>query len=234
MRLYVYKGQVTHYYITNTGELYNSSTKNWLQGQISKNGYRTYHISIDGIKKRLYAHRMVAETYLPTKDYNLEVNHKDGNKLNNTVENLEWVTSKQNKIHAIENNLRDNTLVKVYCFDKNKKLVCVYPSISAACQVNHYNDSWLREQLNREVKTLSHGYYWSKTEDNSFETKKVNGIGKKIGQYTIDGKLINTFESRNACARELGYDKKRLGECCNGKIKTYRGYVFKYLNDDIV
>ena len=88
-------------------------------------------------------------------------------------------------------------------------------------------------QLNREIKTLSHGYYWSKTSDNTFETKKVGGIGKPIGQYTIDGKLIAKFESRNECARELGYDKKRLGECCNGKIKTYHGYVFKYLSEDI-
>lgn len=234
MRLYTYKGQITHYYITTEGKLYNSKTKNWLKGQIGKNGYLSYQISIDGIKKRLYAHRMVAETYLSKIENKNEVNHKDGNKLNNNINNLEWVNSQENKIHAIENHLRDNTLTKVYCFDKNKKLVCIYPSIVEFNQVTHWNTSWLNEQLNRKVKTLSHGYYWSKTPDNNFETKETNGIKKPIGQYTLNGELIERYESRNECARINGFDKKRLGECCNGKIKTYRGFIFKYLKDDIV
>ena len=69
MRLYIYNGQVTTYYITTNGELFNSKTGKWLKGQInSKNGYKSYNISIDGESKRLYAHRMVAETYIPRID----------------------------------------------------------------------------------------------------------------------------------------------------------------------
>lgn len=234
MRLYFYNEQVTTYYITTTGELYNSKTKKWLKGQISKNGYRTYNISIDGEKKRLYAHRMVAETYLPRIEGKTQVNHIDGNKLNNNIENLEWVNSNENAAHAIKTKLRTKDLKPVYCFDKYKKLVCIYPSISEACAVNHYNYSWMWKQLNREKKTLSHGFYWSYNNSPDFEIIPVTGIKKPVGQFTINGVLINSFESRNECARMLGYNKKRIGECCNGKIKTYRGYVFKYLNNDIV
>lgn len=229
MQVYFYNGQITTYYITTNGKLYNSKTKKWLKGQINKNGYLTYNISIDGLKKRLYAHRMVAETYLPLINGKTEVNHIDGNKLNNDVNNLEWVTSSENKKHAIKNHLRDNTMTKVYCFNDKKKIVCIYESIAAACEVNHYNASWMIEQLNRKVKILSHGYYWSTSEDNNFETKTVTGISKPVGQFLITGELINKFESRNEAARKTGYDKKRIGECCNGKIKTYRGYVFKYI-----
>ena len=85
------------------------------------------------------------------------------------------------------------------------------------------------EQLNRKIKTLSHGYYWSTSEDNNFEIKHTNGIGKPVGQFLLNGELINKFESRNEAARKTGFDRSRIGECCNGKIKTYRGYVFKYI-----
>lgn len=234
MQLYFYNEQVTTYSITTTGELYNNKTNKWLKGQINKNGYKSYNISIDGEKKRLYAHRMVAETYLPKIQGKTIVNHKDGNKLNNDVNNLEWVTTKENINHAKNNGLWENKQKKVYCYDKYKKLVCIYPSIAAACQVNHYNPSWMIEQLQREVKTLSHGFYWLLEEKEDFETKISNGIGKPVGQYTVSGKLINKYISRNECARITGYDKKRIGECCNGKIKTYHGYVFKYLIEDIV
>ena len=229
MHLYFYNEQITTYYITTEGKLFNSKTNQWLKGQVAKNGYLTYNISIDGEKKRLYAHRMVAETYLPKISGKTQVNHKDGNKLNNSVNNLEWVNSKENQIHAIKNKLRQEGLKQVYCFDKNKKLVCVYPTIAEACQVNHFNYSWMIEQLNREEKTLSHGYYWSYYNDNSFSVKDTGGIKKPVGQFTVSGELIEKFESRNECARVTGYDKKRIGECCNGKIHTYRGYVFKYI-----
>lgn len=229
MKVYIYNGQITTYFITTNGSLFNSKTNKWLKGQTNKFGYHTYNISIDGEKKRLYAHRMVAETYLTKPENKTEVNHKDGNKLNNDVSNLEWVTSFENKYHAIKSGLRDSTLTKVYCFDKNKKLVCTYESIAEAAKINHYNVSWIFEQLNRKIKTLSHGYYWSRTPENNFDTKMNNGVGKPIGQFLITGELIQKFNSRNECARETGYDRKRIGECCNGKIKTYHGYVFKYL-----
>lgn len=234
MQLYIYNGQVTTYYITTNGSLYNEKTGNWLKGSVAKNGYRTYYISIDGEKKRLYAHRMVAETYLPQIEGKTQVNHKDGNKLNNNIENLEWVNASENALHAVKNGLRIADLHQVYCFDKNKKLVCIYPTIADACAINHYNHSVLWKRLKEEKKMMSYGFYWSNTKDNDFETIPTQGVKKKVGQYNVYGDLITSYESRNECSRITGYDKKRIGECCNGKIKTYKGYIFKYLDDDIV
>lgn len=66
-----------------------------------KHNYLNVCLSKNNIKKKYQIHRLVASMFL--KDKNREVNHKDGNKQNNCVDNLEWVTSKENKKHAIAN-----------------------------------------------------------------------------------------------------------------------------------
>lgn len=68
------------------------------------------HVSLcDGhTEKHLQVHRIVAQTFIPNPEAKPEVNHIDGNKLNNRVNNLEWVTSKENTAHGPQIGLRRN------------------------------------------------------------------------------------------------------------------------------
>ena len=93
----------TTYYITEDGKCYNTKTNKYLKGQENyKNHYISYNLSLpNGRTKRLYAHRLVALAYIPNPENKTEINHKDGNKKNNCIDNLEWVTSKENKQHGI-------------------------------------------------------------------------------------------------------------------------------------
>lgn len=71
----------------------------WLKIAIDRCGYAYVGLYKDGKTTKLKVHRLVAQAYLIASD-KPHVNHKDGNKLNNNVSNLEWVTPKENKIHA--------------------------------------------------------------------------------------------------------------------------------------
>ena len=65
------------------------------------NGHGYLSVSLfNGREKRFYIHRLVAEMFIQNNKKYEEVNHIDGNKKNNKVENLEWCTSKENKQHA--------------------------------------------------------------------------------------------------------------------------------------
>lgn len=65
--------------------------------------YRVVCLSMTGVNYTKYIHRLVAEAFIPNPDNKPQVNHIDGNKLNNCASNLEWVTGSENVIHAYDN-----------------------------------------------------------------------------------------------------------------------------------
>ena len=77
-----------------------------LNFQKEKKGYLSVHLSKEGKSKTIKVHRLIATHFIPNPENKPEVNHKDGNKENNSIENLEWVTSKENCQHAVKNGLR--------------------------------------------------------------------------------------------------------------------------------
>lgn len=68
-------------------------------------GYRIVTIWVNGKQENHYVHRLVAEAFIPNPEDKPEVNHKDGNKQNNNVNNLEWCTSSENNYHAQQQGL---------------------------------------------------------------------------------------------------------------------------------
>ena len=103
------------YYLDENGNLY-SCKRGWNKKKLSPSidyragGYYRLKIIMDsGDKVSMFIHRLVALTYLPNPENKEEVNHIDGNKLNNKLSNLEWVTKKENMLHAHKLKLRDNT-----------------------------------------------------------------------------------------------------------------------------
>lgn len=69
-------------------------------------GYKQVFVCVKNKRYMRYVHRLVAECFVPNPDGAPEINHKDGNKANNNADNLEWCTSRENKIHAIRTGLR--------------------------------------------------------------------------------------------------------------------------------
>lgn len=95
----------TNYFIDDDGNVFNTNTSTLLKGSIGENGYKYYRLSKNNQKKMFYAHRLVAENFIPNPNHLPIVNHKDGNKLNNNINNLEWASYSDNIKHAHSFNL---------------------------------------------------------------------------------------------------------------------------------
>jgi hypothetical protein len=79
-----------------------------LKGHIDRCGYREVLLSENGKSKNYLVHRLVMMTFCPRSDSGeLDVNHKNGNKLDNSLENLEWCTRSQNIRHSYDNGLQE-------------------------------------------------------------------------------------------------------------------------------
>ena len=89
----------TQYYISEDGRVYNSKTKKYLSGSLDKDGYRRFRLN--GLNVSF--HRILMEVFNPVENMSeLEVNHINGNKDDNTLANLEWSTRKENMEHLIK------------------------------------------------------------------------------------------------------------------------------------
>lgn len=86
---------------------------------------RTGYMRVTLEGKDYYVHRLVAQAFIDNPLNKPEVNHKDGNKKNNTVSNLEWVTKKENCEHASLNNLinRESVKRREQCFVNSRKAI---------------------------------------------------------------------------------------------------------------
>lgn len=121
-----------HYLVSNTGQIYSLKTNRILKQTLNKQtGYYGVCVSLGSRKreKLIKTHIAVALMFVDGYAENLVVNHIDGNKQNNAADNLEWVTSRENHIHAIQNGLCTNNQ-KIRCVNTGQ----VFSSVAEACE----------------------------------------------------------------------------------------------------
>ena len=92
------------YQVSTTGEVKSLKykTPRILKSQLGRDGYLRVDLTINGKAKHYPIHRLVAQAFLPNPGNKPEVNHRNGVKTDNRVENLEWVTHAENKRHAYD------------------------------------------------------------------------------------------------------------------------------------
>lgn len=140
-----------NYYISNKGRIRNNI-------KIKSSYCNINSYCVVSIKYKLYyVHRLVALTFLENPQNKEFVNHKDGNKLNNLLENLEWVTCIENNLHAIETGL-SKTRKKVIQYDSNMNKIQEFNSIIECAKSLNIGRSCITDNCNGKYKSTKCGY----------------------------------------------------------------------------
>lgn len=150
------KGYEGKYLISNTGKVkslnYNNTKKSKLLKQNNINGYNTVCLWENSKSKRCRVNRLVAEAFISNPSNLPEVNHKDENKMNNNVDNLEWCDSKYNCNYGNRNKKLSKP---IQCIETG----IIYPSILQAGKqtgINHYHIG----DVARGKRHTAGGYHW--------------------------------------------------------------------------
>ena len=143
-------GRVRSYYAKN-GRL--SDKTKILSGKRDKEGYVEVSLCKNGIVTYMRVHRIVASTFLKG-DVTFQVNHIDGNKANNSVDNLEFVTPRENSIHAHSTGLHKGCVTKVKVVSKRGEIL--FDSITDASKYFGVNRGWFRDRSKRNGNPFSY------------------------------------------------------------------------------
>lgn len=244
------------YEVSNTGKV---RSNNYLgHGKIQelkqstdRGGYQCVYIRIN--KKRCFklVHRLVAESFIPNPDNKPQVNHIDGNKKKNYVDNLEWCTRLENARHAADTGLWDK---QINTFRKHNeqlrkptivvniltKEVSEYQStthVRNELGLNHVNELLKKKQLQCK------GYiaYYKSEYDKMTDAEKENDIEKALKSYATYGDRKKTpiiatniqtgiktvYESIAEASDGTGAKHSSIIRILKGQRKTTKGYSFE-------
>lgn len=180
MKLIQYKDIKPIYYISETGKIF-SIKRNMkeLKYGVDKNGYYRVSLQCESGRKSFRVNKLVAIMFIPNPNFYPVVDHKDSNKQNNKVENLEWVTVKENTIRGYKNNKYHYTK-RVKSIQDNK--IIEFASVQECA--NYYNVSYFDISKIANDKISPHKRGKIKHIDFEFITESVstnrdecNGVG---------------------------------------------------------
>lgn len=159
------------YYISSTGIVYSakSGTLVMMSPHKTYNGYLQIGLKEKGISYKKYIHRLVAEAFIPNPENKCDVNHKNGIKTDNRVQNLEWATRSENQIHAYRVLKRqspwtnkfgkDNPSSKIVLQIKDNKIIAEFYGLTEAERQTGISHQHISHCCTGKRKTTG-GYQW--------------------------------------------------------------------------
>lgn len=205
-----------NYYITTCGEVISKFTGLRMRTYLDTVGYKCVTLKNDKKDIHMRVHRLMGFTYfgLDRNDKDKQINHKDGNKLNCSILNLEILSNKQNTEHGYDNNLyttRNRINILVYDKINNKYFKC--KSIRECEKITHINRKLIKLYIDNIRNNNSNYTFEILSFDKPFRIKDENG---------------NDFRSCRQCSLFYGFDERRFSEKCKKALDKFEYKKIKF------
>lgn len=206
------------YSVSTFGRVWNNETNKLLCGCRKKSdGYMCVTLRKDNKSKTFRLHRLVAKAFLPNPKNLPQVNHRDENKCNNRVDNLEYCSNQYNVEYSQAKEVVQKDL-------KTGEVIEVFKSVSEAQRQTGIQQSHIAECCNGKQSSAG-GFGWSYTGIGCNKSQSGRKHKYKVEVFNRDtGEVIRTFESMAKTAEYLGVNPTGVRKCCLGKIPSVKGY----------
>ena len=229
---FIYEGQETDYSVSTEGEV-RKDTTNYILSQSSQQDYKFVGLIINGKQKRMRVHRMVALAFIDNPDNKPYVNHINGNRSDNNVENLEWVTPSENTQHAVDTGLfKSGRARAVVQYKLNGEQMATFESASEAARQTGGSQSKITMCCRRQ-RDSANDYQWRYYDDiqdvQKIEKKFITG--KKVAQCDEEGNILKIYPSFKEAARAVNGTSSAISRVCSGTNIRHKGYKWKLVEE---
>ena len=229
---FIYEGQETDYSVSTEGEV-RKDTTNYILSQSSQQDYKFVGLIINGKQKRMRVHRMVALTFIDNPDNKPYVNHINGNRSDNNVENLEWVTPSENTQHAVNTGLfKSGRTRAVIQYNLNGEQMATFESATEAARQTGGSQSKITMCCRRQ-RDSANDYQWRYYDDiqdvQKIEKKFITG--KKVAQCDEEGNILKIYSSFKEAARAVNGTSSAISRVCSGTNIRHKGYKWKLVEE---
>ena len=229
-------GIKTFYSVSSDGQVRNDKSGRILK-QRDANEYKRVSISLGhGHMKNCTVHRLVAEAFIPNPENKELVNHIDGIKYHNNVENLEWCTNSENAMHAHRTGLVGLQKMRgIRQFNLDGQWMMDFESATEAARQTGCQQGKITEVCLGNRRTAGN-YQWRYIDSDITELPAVSlpsCTKKKVAQYDKEGNLIAIYESYKAAARAVDGTPSAISRICSGhpQLHTHKGFIWKIVED---
>lgn len=232
------------YKISSLGNVYSCYTNKILSPGKTGDGYPYVMLHKDKKEKIHMIHRLVAIHFIPNPDNLPIINHKDEDKENYSIDNLEWCTYSHNNTYNGVNKRTAKALSKpVYAYNQDGKCVNYYESVRGAERKTGFvsgnivsccngrlhtykNLVWSYEELPKDevISRFKRSYYTRRN-------KKNNALSKPVNQFDLNGNFISQYPSGQEAGRQLKISSSLIAGVCRGEHRYTHGYIFRYADD---
>jgi predicted XRE-type DNA-binding protein len=190
-------------------------------------GYLKVDLKYKGSSKTMKIHRLVTQAFLDTYSENLPVNHKDGNKTNNNINNLECITDSENIKHCHKNGLHSSDKPVIAVCISTKEVLKFPSQREAARQLNisHSNINCILKNTMNSAKDFIFVYTEDKIKEKLKKAER-NTNKKKVIAVNLETQEKLYFNSQREAGETLHINQNSISKIIKGDQRSSKGYKF--------